>query len=215
MTRDELEFQISQYLDGTLALAERDALEDRLGSDADARALLAEYRDVDAVLKASVSALPDVRWDRLADYLSHAVAAAEIDEQQQQPAAPARGRSARSYRLADWLRAPLAPLAAIAASVLIVAGIGLALRNPGGTTQMGRIEDPPLPPAQPIVMVKISPEYRPLQPAGGEPEVAVGPSRTVADSPALARYDLLDRPRRASIASGVTPLPDRSGIIPN
>ena len=213
MTRDELEFQISQYLDGTLALAERDALEDRLGNDADARALLAEYRDVDAALKASASVLPDVRWDRLADYLSHAVAAAEIDEQQQ-PAAPARSRSARSYRLADWLRAPLAPLAAIAASLLIVAGIGLALRTPDGNTKVVDNQIPP-PPAQPIVMVKISPEYRPLQPAGGEPEVAVGPSRTVADSPALARYDLLDRPRRASIASGVTPLPDRSGIIPN
>jgi len=30
MTRDELEFSISQYLDGTLAAAERDALDKRL-----------------------------------------------------------------------------------------------------------------------------------------------------------------------------------------
>ena len=41
MTRDELEFSISQYLDGTLGARERDALDERLATDAEARALLA------------------------------------------------------------------------------------------------------------------------------------------------------------------------------
>ena len=42
MTRDELEFRISQYLDGALAAGEQAALEARFATDADARAMLDE-----------------------------------------------------------------------------------------------------------------------------------------------------------------------------
>ena len=44
MTPDQLEFAISQYLDGTLAADEQAALERHLETDAGARQMLAEYR---------------------------------------------------------------------------------------------------------------------------------------------------------------------------
>lgn len=75
MTSDELEFAIAQYTDGTLPAGERAALEARLAADADARALLDEYRAVDATLKGP--AVPEFQWDRLAEQISGAVAAAD------------------------------------------------------------------------------------------------------------------------------------------
>src|ERR1700761_200522 len=77
---DELEFSISQYLDGTLSAPEAAALEQVLASDAAARALLDEYRQLDALIKSAP--LPAVRWDALASSISSA-----IDAQQDQQAA--------------------------------------------------------------------------------------------------------------------------------
>jgi hypothetical protein len=62
-TRDELEYTISQYLDGTLLPLERSALEERLAVDAEARELLEEYRQLNASLKAMP--LPNIAWDKL------------------------------------------------------------------------------------------------------------------------------------------------------
>jgi anti-sigma factor RsiW len=64
LSRDELEYAISQYLDGTLPLLERAALEERLAKDAEAREILAEYRALDAAVKSAMP-LPNVAWDRL------------------------------------------------------------------------------------------------------------------------------------------------------
>ena len=63
MTRDELEFSISQYLDGTLPEAQRPALEARLAEDAEAQAILAEERALTRLLRSEP--LPEVRWDGL------------------------------------------------------------------------------------------------------------------------------------------------------
>jgi len=76
MSDDDLEFQISQYLDGTLPLPERVELEQRLGVDAEARRLLAEYRRLDERLSRDLP-VPGVKWDRLAEHLSEVVAAAD------------------------------------------------------------------------------------------------------------------------------------------
>lgn len=72
MTLDELEFAISQYLDGSLPAAEAAELEARFEVDADARQLLEEYRRLDDVLKQSPAA-PELQWGRLAEHLSSAV----------------------------------------------------------------------------------------------------------------------------------------------
>src|SRR5437588_1955546 len=130
MSRDELEFSISQYLDGTLADGERSALEERLARDAEARALLAEEEALNVVLKrAKHASLPAVRWDRLTETISAAIAeqsAPAITEQHAEPT-PMRlatggrqaGRPSRSsWNIRLWMPAGLAA----AASVLIAAG---------------------------------------------------------------------------------------------
>ena len=73
MSNEELEFSISQYLDGSLSAAETTALEARLGEDVAARALLDEYRALNGLLTAE-ACLPPIAWDKLADHLSSAVA---------------------------------------------------------------------------------------------------------------------------------------------
>ncbi|WP_428940259.1 anti-sigma factor family protein [Fontivita pretiosa] len=77
MTREELEYSISQYLDGTLPPLQRDVLDERLASDAEARAILADYRRLDTLLKTHLPGMPQLAWDRLADEISRAVAAEE------------------------------------------------------------------------------------------------------------------------------------------
>ena len=74
MTRDELEYAISQYIDGVLPPLERSALEEQLAGDPEARAILAEYRKLDATLKASMP-LPSIAWDRLTAEIQDSIAA--------------------------------------------------------------------------------------------------------------------------------------------
>jgi negative regulator of sigma E activity len=105
MTREQLEFAISQHLDGNLPSLEESALAEHLATDAQARALLEEYQALDQVLKRSMP-LPDVSWDRFAAHVSRAVSAQD---------APTV-----TYSLTAWRRA--AGLA-LAACVLLVFGI--------------------------------------------------------------------------------------------
>jgi anti-sigma factor RsiW len=75
MNRDELEFSIAQYADGTLPADRRAALEAVLAADAGARAMLDAYRKLDAALADDRAARPlAVRWDRLAERISSGVA---------------------------------------------------------------------------------------------------------------------------------------------
>jgi anti-sigma factor RsiW len=80
MTPEQLEFAISQHLDGTLSAEETAALEARLKDDAAARELLEEYRRLNGLLKVAPAAMPAIEWDRLGDHLSSTVAeAAEME----------------------------------------------------------------------------------------------------------------------------------------
>lgn len=74
MTNDQLEFAISQYLDGTLPPEERSALERLLESDADAQRLLEEYRSLDLLAKGALP-LPNLNWNKISASISDAVAA--------------------------------------------------------------------------------------------------------------------------------------------
>jgi anti-sigma factor RsiW len=75
MNLEQIEFALSQYLDGTLDDASRAAVEQRLRADPQAQQLLEEYRKLDRALK-NVPAAPPmaVRWDRLAERISESVA---------------------------------------------------------------------------------------------------------------------------------------------
>ena len=182
MTRDELEFSISQYLDGTLPARETDALESRLGSDAEARALFAEYESLQGVLAAAP--LPAVRWDRFAEQVSAAVAREEMP--------------AHSYQLSRWLRPARL---AIAASVLVAGAIGFSLLNRGGPSgdtgapvTAGRVE--------PFRIVKVDGAGTATPTAvvsPGSMRVAVGPPQA-ADGRRYADT-VVRRPSRAVIVS--------------
>ena len=71
MTREEMEFLISQHLDGTLSREEEAKVRELLDSSAEARAILAEYQKLDSALKSQ--AAPVVKWDVLAETISAAV----------------------------------------------------------------------------------------------------------------------------------------------
>ena len=193
MTRDELEFSISQYLDGTLADAERDALEVRLAGDVEARALLAEYRAIDAGLKAMP--LPAVNWDAFASHVSSAVTDAD--------ASAHTYRIGGGYRMTRWLAA--------AAAVVVAGGVALQMLKPVDRTQ-------PVPPAAEAVVIRIVDE-----PATADGAIAVadatpltveiGPSDRLSKTPTLRRYagDIVSRPSQVIIASSVRPAQDSGG----
>ena len=188
MTRDELEFAISQYLDGNLAAAEEAALESRLASDADARALFAEYRGLDRALRAAP--LPSFDFDALAGRIHDAVAAED--------------EPAQSYRL-HWVRT--ASALALAACVVIAVSLGIR-----------RLQSPPtgpiagVPAHEPQQIVVIDTTARPASSAAPVPviTVAVGPSTQPQDRAALARYhdDLISRPSQVIIARSGYPAQD-------
>jgi anti-sigma factor RsiW len=72
MNRDELEFAISRFLDGDLPPEQRSELLDRLRTDPQAQRLFDEHRALQAAMAST--ALPAVRWDRLAQSIASAVA---------------------------------------------------------------------------------------------------------------------------------------------
>ena len=187
MTRDELEFAISQYLDGNLAAADESALESRLSTDADARALLAEYRSLDRALRASP--VPEIDFAALGDRIRGAVAG------QDEPA--------QSYRL-HWVRTAAA--LALAACVVIAVSVGIRrLQAPQSPT--GPIAGVPAQEPKQIVVIDTSPRTVPS--TAPVAIVSVGPS-AAGDRPALARYheDLLSRPSQVIIARNGAPSQD-------
>jgi anti-sigma factor RsiW len=194
MTRDELEFAISQYLDGSLAEADQSALEQRLATDAVTRALLAQYRAVDALLR--TGGAPAIDHDALAARITAAVAA------QPEPA--------QSYRL-HWARAALT--LALAACVVIAVGVGIR-----------RLQAPPAPTGglavgpqrrEPRQIVVVDTVHRATPSTAPVAVVSVGPSAAPEDRPALARYheDLISRPSQVIIARSGYPAPD-GGLLP-
>ena len=184
---DDLEFSISQYLDGTLPQSQRVALEERLASDPEAQAILAEDRALTDALRSMP--LPDVQWGRFAESIS-----AHID----------RDLEERMDRVSWRLSWRLPTGLAIAASVLLAVGIGVHLwtqptnsgsgggghTGPSEVTQVLYVEGPQI--------------DRPQGPVVSEISVAAGGS--YASDPSLSPYDdeMDNRPSRVVIASGVS-----------
>ncbi len=95
LTGDNLEYAISQYLDGTLSDLDRRVLEDQLAADAEARLLLEEHRHLkEVILRGSEIHLP-INYDKLASHLSE-----QIDQEESFTTQPIRMQSAWVKRLA-------------------------------------------------------------------------------------------------------------------
>ena len=180
MASEELEFRISQYADGSLPADEVAALEAILASDAEAGALLEDFRKIEASLKRE-TALPAVNWDRLRARLSDAVAAE--DE-----------RVSRVYRIGPWTRA------AIAAMVLIAMGLfALHLRRPGEKVEI--VETVPSHLQSGVIVAEVT---GPASEATAQPavaEISIGPS-PLAQQLDYGSEEIVYQPPRVVIASG-------------
>lgn len=179
--RDQLEFAISQYLDGTLPPLERNALERYLAEDEQAQQLLEEYRALDRLARSNVLPMPAVRWDRLADHLAQVVA-------REQP-------HVRPYSI-EWVR--WGSRIAVAASLLLAAGIGILATFWNEPT-----------PQTPVTVVVSGPRgdttHATALPAEqAEPIVAsvtIGPPRATSDTDLLHVEEALARPTRIIVAA--------------
>lgn len=180
------EFLISQYADGSISDADRAAMDAILAEDAAARDALAEEQRLTEFLRGSSAPMQLVNWDALAEGISAAVA--EADE------------PAQSYRLIpQWIPARLA----LAASLLIASGIAVSvyMSNHTATVPTGNHQ---VAVAKPVLMVT-----GPLAEAApnGVMEVSIGPAPRVAGASDVSLYssDLVTRPSRLVIASGINP----------
>src|SRR3954469_25365697 len=116
MIREELEFSISQYLDGTLPSEQAAALEERFATDVEAREIFADYQQLNVALQQNLP-LPPIDFDSLATKISAAVANEELPQ--------------RRMFIGTWRR----PAAlAMAASVVLAIGISLKLYSPAKPT---------------------------------------------------------------------------------
>jgi anti-sigma factor RsiW len=165
MTRDELEYEISQYLDGTLPALQRNALDERLATDAQARAVLEEYRRLDAILKTSQPA-PEIAWDRLAAQIGQAVATEQM---------PVRQRSILTIGRSGWM--------AIAASLLFAVSLAVYF-----------VREPAIQPPQHVEIVQVSGPQIHETSVSPVAEISVGPSQTLANSNWRAAEEVVTRP---------------------
>jgi len=188
----DLELSITQYLDASLSPAEKSALESRLASDPQARELLEEHRKLNQLLKASPA--PELRWDLLAKQISAAVAQVEI---------PVEAETAPRMRM-SWM-----PMA-LAASVLIAAGIAIRfIPFGGGTHPQG-----PIAGASPSSVAEIVGPRAELAQGPSEISVSVGPAGRAPDDSNLSRYsdDVISRPAHVTVASGINPVQDINAL---
>lgn len=166
MTREELEFRISEYLDGTLSSADRTALEQRLAVDPEARNLLAEYRSVDRILRSALP-LPPIDYNALAGRISQGVAADDTG---------ARTGVLFSFK---WMRR--AAGIAVAASVLIAGSLWIHHGHKGNRVMLVEVTGPEVATVQPVEEIEIgpSPAIREQAPLGVQEAIVTPPQRLI------------------------------------
>lgn len=210
MTRDELEFSISQYHDGSLPPLETRAVEELLATSPQAREILAEYQRLDTVVKAA-PAVPSLDWDRLHAHLSQAIA--EVPDDQ----APA----VRTYKIGlAWTRY-IGAAAAVAAAIAIVAFVTLrGTEKPSRGTIDIAVGAPA---SHDTILITANngagggstpaPNTNPSDIATAQ--ISVGPSPQVAGMTWGIDDGVLQRPARVVIAGDASPAQDGSNPIPD
>jgi anti-sigma factor RsiW len=153
MISEEIEFQISQYVDGTLSVPQRKIVDDLVLADPGAARVLAEYRRLNAQLE-SLRVSPAIEWDRLTDRISGAIDKAD------EPAVAGR----IGFFQARWR---------IAATVLVAASALLVAKHAMRSKPVGQ-------PTVPAGVVDVQGPHAEV--AAGKPteDVSVGPSPALA-----------------------------------
>jgi len=178
MLQEDLEFRISQYIDGTLDDTQRRALEREVEQNPNAAQLLAQYRQLDRYLKTALP-LPDVNYDALASRISDA-----IDEADRPPVL-------YSFK---WVRRAVS----IAVAACIVLAGGLWIYFNGLPRSIG---------SNGVIVQVIGPQSEaaygdPVQ------VIQIGPSAYAAAGPSPAAEALIAKPSRLVIASAADPVQD-------
>ncbi|MCC6424653.1 MAG: hypothetical protein IT447_14360 [Phycisphaerales bacterium] len=180
MNLEELEFSISQYLDGTLPPLERAALEGRLANDPQAQEILAEQRKLNELL-ATVEPLPAVNWEKLSRRISRSVDQAE---------APAVSR----YRIGGGR---IAIGITAAACLLIAATVTMVLLRPGSTYQTNTQATGVQGFASVAVLTTEQPQGTPIT------QIRIGPAPRLASGAVWRHSDVVvSRPAQVFIAKG-------------
>lgn len=196
MTPEQLEYSISQYIDGTLSPLERDALDEQLATDPAARALLEEYRSLNAIVKTDMPRGPAIDWDQLGRRIGDAVA------REPSPAG-------RTYQLA-WVRS--VQRIAIAACILMVFGLGIQSYRSHVAFQVSG--PAPAPPLTGVSIVMITGPQEEAPSGAVVAQIAIGPAPSVdefawryADSGVVARPQVVLIDRAYGPAQDMNPMP--------
>ena len=183
MISEQIEFQISQYVDGTLSPAERTAVDELLAADPQARKLLADYRKLNVHLT-KLNAGPSVHWDRLSEHLS-----AGIDR----ATAPViAGRIGRFSSFTFQMR--------IAAAVLLAATAWIVVRHHHG--------NPIAPPSvqAPVSTMEVQGPQPEIATGPAVEDVQVKPSQVAAGKEGSRYGDgVIDHGPPQVVISGLTP----------
>jgi len=183
--REELEFVLSQYADGTLPAAQRDAVEKRLLDDPATLAELEKYRKLDDLLRGSMP-LPPIEWEALADRISAEVFA---------PPAP--------LRLFKSPRAWIGSAAAVAACLLIA--VGVARHSPRQAAVSGDVALNAHAPA--IADIRGPQSELPAGSAVADVKLDAAPSSTGSSVMYLDVESVVAQPSHVSISSAVPARP--------
>jgi len=190
MISEQIEFQISQYVDGTLSSAEHAAVDELLAGDPHARKILADYRRLNLQLT-MMNAGPSVQWDGLCDRLS-----AGIDR----GAAPVvAGRIGRLSSFASKLR--------IAAALLLAATAWMILRHRSNPVT-------PAIPHAPVSAMEVQGPQSEIATGPAVEDVQVKPSQMAARNQA-PRYGegVIDQGPSKVVISGLTPSPKKNSQL--
>jgi hypothetical protein len=179
MTRDEIEFLISQYIDGTANELDRARIEEILATDADARAMLSEYQRLVSIVKSSLP-VPEIAWDSLSGRIANETAKLEMP--------------VKHYRLRF---ATVSKFAALAAMVTIVVGVIVKSRPPITNVDVGpgRVAVNTAP-----VDVQIS--LPPAMAAGRVSDIQIGQPSGFASADFRSSEAIVSSPTSIWIASG-------------
>jgi hypothetical protein len=169
MIAEEVEFQISQYVDGTLSTAEMKYVDGLVQSDPQAAKVLAEYRRLNGKL-ATLRTAPAIKWDRLAAHISN-----EIDNDENRADQPAVAGRIGFFQSA---RVRIAAAVLLAGTAAIVARYSTRSNPAGIPTPAPTLINPTSPTA---ITDVIGPQ---AEVAKGAPvqDVSVGPSPSLANN---------------------------------
>lgn len=201
MIDEQLEFRITQYLDGALPAGEHAALLAEVSANPAAQRVMDEYRKLGDAL-ASLPPMPAVDWDQLQQRISATVAANATSagtlrlQTNSRRAGVAISTREASYRM-PWVR--MGAWAAMAACVVIAVGVAFQLTRHGSPQQPTQ-----LPSGNAVAVVHVVGPQIEVASGPAVEQVSIGPPPALAKASGVGFYDegIVSAPAQVVIASG-------------